>query len=150
MNCGSCANGVPAKHGFLNCRYQSDWVRYSPNTNCVFHPPHFEPLSEKDKARRAAQAGIDQAAEGAERGVNGWGDMAFAFVKLYALQNKGRRFVGRDIVLASKAKGIIQPENDKAWGKPIQRAATEGIIRRVGFAEDTNRHGNPVPLWEAA
>jgi hypothetical protein len=44
--------------------------------------------------------------------------------------------------------GVIQPSNAKAWGGPIQRAAREGLIKRIGFDEDPNRHGNPVPLWE--
>ena len=148
-NCGTCANGVPAKFGFLNCRYRAEWIKYAPNTRCAFNPTRWEALNARDKARRAAQAGIAQAAESADRKVNGWTDLAFEFVKLYAMQNKGKRFTGRDIVLASKAKGIIQPENDKAWGEPIRRAATGGIIKRAGFAEDPNRHGNPVPLWEA-
>jgi hypothetical protein len=51
-------------------------------------------------------------------------------------------------VQASVAKGVIQPSNAKAWGGPIQRAAREGLIKRIGFDEDPNRHGNPVPLWE--
>jgi len=150
MTCGSCANGVPAKFGFVNCRYLPEFDRHSPDCACTFHPSRFEALNPREIARRLAQDGIDHAAAGADRQVNGWTSTAFEFVKLYALQNKGKRFLGRDIVLASKDKGIIQPENDKAWGAPIQRAAAEGIIRRVGTSEDPNRHNNPVPLWEAA
>jgi len=103
----------------------------------------------KAVAKAQAQAAIDQAVAAADREITGWSDLALRFVRLYATQNKGRRFTGRDIVLASIEAGIIQPENQKAWGGPIQRAARAKFIVRVGTTEDPNRHNNPVPLWEA-
>lgn len=102
------------------------------------------------QAHRDAQEGIDQAVAAADREVEGWSDLALRYVRLYATQNRGRQFIGNEIVQASVAAGIIQPTNSKAWGGPIQRAARAGIIRKVGTAPDPNRHTNPVPLWEAA
>ena len=120
----------------------------TPELACHLSPVKWAPIDEKVKARRDAQKGIDQAVAAAERKVSGWSAVALEFIRLYCLQRKGERCTGHDIVKASKAKGVIQPENAKAWGGPIQRAAREGLIRRVGYTDDPNRHGNPIPLWE--
>ncbi len=106
-------------------------------------------LEARMRARAAAQEGIDRAVSAADRAIAGWSDLALRYVRLYATQNRGKQFIGYEIVQASIAAGIIQPENAKAWGGPIQRAAREGLIRKVGTAPDPNRHGNPVTLWGA-
>jgi hypothetical protein len=102
-----------------------------------------------DFARAARDEGIDRAVSHAESEVPRWADVAFEFVKLYAIQHKGQRFIGRQIVLASKEYGLIQPPNDKAFGGPIMRAVREGVIRKVGFTQDPNRHCAAVPEYEA-
>lgn len=104
-------------------------------------------MAARMKARAQAQEGIDRAVSAADRAIAGWSDLALRYVRLYATQNRGKQFIGYEIVQASIAAGIIQPENAKAWGAPIQRAAREGLIRKVGTAPDPNRHGNPVTLW---
>ena len=103
-----------------------------------------------DFARAERDQGIERAVSRADRSTPGWSDLALAYIRLYASQNKGRRFIGRDIVLASRTYGVIQPPNDKAWGGPICRAIKAGVIRKVGTAQDPNRHCNPVPQYEAA
>lgn len=104
------------------------------------------------KARAAAQEGIDRAVAHAERDVPGWADVAFEFVKLHAIRNRGKRFTGYEIVQAALAYGVPKPPTDKAFGGPIQRASRAGVIRKVGTVPDPNpeRHGSDVPLWEAA
>ena len=102
-----------------------------------------------DFARAARDEGISRAVDHAESDSPGWGELAFRYIQLYAQQHRGERFIGRDIVLASKAYGLIQPPTDKAWGGPMQKAAKRGVLRKVGTAPDPNRHCNPVPLWEA-
>lgn len=107
-------------------------------------------MAPERKARRDAQEGIDRAVAAVERKHSGWSDTAYAYIGLFIVEHRGERFTGHDIVEASKAKGVIQPDNSRAWGGPIQRAARAGLIKRVGYTEDPNRHGNPIPLWEAA
>lgn len=103
-----------------------------------------------DFARAQRDEGITRAVASADGSVPGWSDLALVWIRLYAQQHRGERFIGREVVLASREHGVIQPPNDKAWGGPMQRAAKLGIIRRVGSAPDPNRHCNPVPLWESA
>lgn len=102
-----------------------------------------------DFAKAQRDAGITRAVSNAEGKTPGWSDLALAWIRLYAYEHRGEKFIGRDIVLASRNAGVIQPPNDKAWGGPMMRAARAGVIRKVGTAPDPNRHCNPVPLWEA-
>lgn len=107
-------------------------------------------MSDLTIAREMRDEGIERAVARADGAAPGWSDLALEWIKLFAMQNRGRRFIGREVVLASRCYGVIQPPNDKAWGGPMKRAAELGVIRKVGTAPDPNRHCNPVPLWEAA
>lgn len=103
-----------------------------------------------DFARKERDQGIERSVARADRASEGWSELALSWIKRYAREHRGERFIGRQIVLASRSWGLVQPPNDKAWGGPMQKAAKLGIIRKVGVAPDPNRHCNPVPLWEAA
>lgn len=119
----------------------------SPRAPCAFKPARFVVLDPQRQAKRDAQAGIDRAAAAADRHVDGWTARAYEFVCKFAEQNRGREFIGAEIVKASLQTDIPQPPNMKAWGAPLQRAARRGVIVKVGYAEDPDRHGAPVPLW---
>lgn len=109
-------------------------------------------MAARMKARAAAQEGIDRAVAHAERDVPGWSDVAYEFIRLHAMQNRGKRFTGYEIVQAALAYGVPKPPTDKAFGGPLQRAARAQVLRKVGGVPDPNpeRHGSMVPLWEAA
>lgn len=142
--CGTCGRaGRPRAGGFVPCALEPEYHTFSPAHSC----DKWLPITEATKARREAQAGIDLAVAAADRDISGWSDYALEAVKLYAQKNKGQRFTGHDIITA--LAHVAQPPNPKAWGGPIQRAARAGALKRVGFTEDPNRHGNPIPLWEA-
>lgn len=102
--------------------------------------------------KRAAQEGINRAVEHADETVPGWSEVAYEFIRLHAMRNKGERMTGYEIVQAALAYGVPKPPTDKAFGGPIQRAARCGVLRKVGTVADQNpeRHGSPVTLWEAA
>lgn len=102
-----------------------------------------------DEAMARADDGMRRSLENAESEIAGWGDLAFRYIEFFCSTRKGKRFIGRDVVIASKDYGLIQAPNDKAWGAVIQRAAKYKLIVRVGTTKDANRHGNPIPLWEA-
>jgi hypothetical protein len=150
QTCGSCANGTITVGSFVRCSFGPRWKLYSQRQACDFNPTQFVSLNAAAIARRAAQAGIDQAAAGADREISGWSTTAFEFIRSYAIAHRGQQYIGHDIVQASIAAGVVQPSNPKAWGAPIQRAAREGVIVRVGYSPDPNRHTNPVPLWATA
>jgi len=148
--CGECGNGTPNRHEMIICGEGKPWEWLRADAACQFEPVRWVPITNSKQARRDAQAGIDQAVAAADRQIEGWSDLAYAFIELFCTRNKGRRCIGHEIVQASVEYGVIQPANAKAWGAPIQRAARSGLLKRVGYGEDPNRHGNPVPLWEVA
>lgn len=99
-------------------------------------------------ARRAAREGMDRAEQGAENKVPKWGELAYAWIVAYAKRNE--RFTGWMLVkAASHDPNFPAPENEKAWGGPIQRAARRGVIVRDGTEKDPYRHGNPIPVWRS-
>jgi hypothetical protein len=150
--CGGCGEWTQQPNGMGRCPHSPDWRTFSARSSCAFEPARWVALTPERQARREAQAGIELAADAADRAVDGWTAKAFEFIKRYAEAHRGRTYIGHDIVQASLATDLPQPPNAKAWGKPIQRAAREGVIRRAhggtGAAPDPNRHGNLVPLWE--
>lgn len=92
---------------------------------------------------------MQRAVDAANGRVPKWTEVAFEYVRLFAQQRRGERFTGREITQAAKAYGLESPANEKAWGWPIQRAVREGVIRKVGFTQDTNRHCAVVPEYTA-
>lgn len=147
QNCGNCGHSsVRPASGFLRCSYLKDWNWLVASAPCSIGK--WTPITLETKARRDAQEGIDRALATAEREIEGWGDLAYRFIRNYATVNKGKRVIGHEIIKASVSYGIVQPGNSKAWGGPLQRAARNGLILKVGTAADPNRHTNPVPLWE--
>lgn len=135
-----------------NCSEMRDYEWTSARIECRFEPTRWIALDPATVARREGQRGIDQAADAQDRACHGWSDRAFEFVKQFAEQNRGRSYIGHDIVNASKLSDLPRPENEKAWGRPIQRAARAGVIKKTrrAAAPDPNRHGNLVPEWETA
>ena len=103
-----------------------------------------------DFARAERDAAMQQAVDAANGRVPKWSSVAFEFIRLYAMQHRGQKFIGRDITQAALAYGLESPASPKAWGGPIQRAVKEGVLVKVGFAQDFNRHCSPVPQFEAA
>ena len=103
---------------------------------------------EHEIARRQADEGMGRALDRAERDVPKWGDIAFARIVAYAKQHES--FCGWMVVKAAAMDpNFPHPENEKAWGAPMQRAAREKVIERAGTVKDPNRHGNPIPLWRS-
>lgn len=103
-----------------------------------------------DFARLERNEAMQRAVEAADGRVPKWSSVALEFIRLYAMRNRGKTFIGRDITQAAKAYGLESPASEKAWGSPIQRAVREGILIKVGFAQDPNRHCSPVPLFRAS
>lgn len=103
-----------------------------------------------DFARAERNEAMQRAVDAADGRVPKWSDVALEYVRLYAQQHRGERFIGRDITQAAKKYGLESPASDKAWGAVLQRASKLNIIRRVGYAQDPNRHLSPVPQWMAA
>ena len=100
-------------------------------------------------ARAERDEAMSRAVDAAKGRVPKWSSIAFEYVRLFALQHKDMRFIGRNITQAAKAYGLVSPATEKSWGGPINRAIREGVIRKVGFTQDANRHCAIVPEYTA-
>lgn len=97
--------------------------------------------------RAAREEGKRRALERADRDSPGWGELAFAYLRLYASRNAGL-FTGEQVTQASKVYGLIQPANLRAWGAIYTRAQREGVIEVV----DNNgrrANGNATPRYRS-
>lgn len=90
--------------------------------------------------------GIKMAVDHANAVVESWSDIAYRFLLNY---NPGVPFMGEDVRNASF--GIVpEPPDLRAWGGTLRRAATAGIITRVGYGNVKNpkAHAHPTTIWK--
>lgn len=99
------------------------------------------------KAAERRDLGIMRAEAKANSDSREWSDEAYDFLVGYIKIN--RRFQVEDIRFASQ--GLVPtPENQRAWGGVVVRAAKAGLIRQDGFQKVKNikAHRTPAAVWK--
>lgn len=104
--------------------------------------PNAKPLR---TARIERDVNIERAADKADRIINGWQELAYAFLEQFA--RKRREFTSYELRMAFKAAQLESPPSDKAFGAVFVRAANRGLIKKNGFAQHPERHASPTVLW---
>lgn len=99
------------------------------------------------QAKAERDAAMASVAKHADEACPRWCDLAFDWVKTYALAH--REFISEDCTAAADAAGIPKPHDTKAWGVPFKRAAKQKIIVRIGYGVSKRRHLSPTPLWQS-
>jgi hypothetical protein len=96
-----------------------------------------------------ARAGMEQAAENADRSWGNWGDMALTAVKEFIRHHSGR-FQAEDIRIW--ARQVPPAPSLRAWGSVFLKASRLGIIKQVGYAQVDNplAHRANAAVWEVA
>lgn len=97
------------------------------------------------EAKSARDLGITSAADHADDVTPGWTDIAFQWIKTYALAHA--EFISEECTESAKSAGIPNPPDARAWGKPFSRAAQQKIIVRNGYGVSKRRHLSPTPRW---
>jgi len=106
-------------------------------------------LDDYDAALTRRAVGIARAADKADRDHEGWQDEAVSAVRKYLAQHPGRQFLAEDVRAWCEAMGIIDaPENERAWGAVMRRAAKDGYICKIGYAPARSSNLSPKVLWE--
>jgi hypothetical protein len=96
-------------------------------------------------------AGMDRAAEHANRVDLGWTDRAFAVFCDFARSPRGALpFLTEDVREYAKAAGLPDPPDRRAWGAIPVRALKAGVIERAGYlpARDPKVHRSINPAWK--
>lgn len=85
----------------------------------------------------------------------GWNDRAIDLLRDYVRElgcdEKGpRRFLTENFVTWLGDRRERCPQEGRAFGAVMQRAAREGIVVKAGFGYATSSNGSPKILWRAA
>lgn len=108
-----------------------------------------KPVLDERQAREQKNIGIDRAVKKADNDSPGWSDRAYKFfVEKFLLIENGP-FMAEKFRAYCAAVDFDLPDNARAFGGVIKRAAAAGIIVRVGFQPTKNKkaHLTPATLW---
>jgi hypothetical protein len=103
----------------------------------------------RSEAAARRDTGMALAVEKADRDHEGWSHDAIEVVRQFCKSHgAGHQFLAEDIRLYAETLELLErPENERAWGAVMQRAAREGIIRKVGYAPARTSNLSPKVLW---
>lgn len=98
--------------------------------------------------RKARMRKAVEATEKADADSAGWSQRACEYIRRFAAQREGD-WLTEEFITWSRAAGLDQPENKKAFGTPIAMSARRGVIVQVGWSKNT-RNASPKPTWRRA
>lgn len=103
----------------------------------------------REIAEQGAVAGMVMAASHADRETEDWSKEAMSYFRLFAAMNKGKSFLTEEVRSWAEKMGFETPPDNRAWGFVARRAATEGVVRKLGYAaqKSVTCHGSPKTLW---
>lgn len=92
--------------------------------------------------------GMSRAIDKAERVSPGWKEQAYNFLKDFASKTK-QCFMAEDVREASKGY-VPEPENKRAWGGIMAKAAHAKIIRKVDIkpVKNPTSHQANATVWQ--
>lgn len=97
------------------------------------------------EAQRKADLGMARAAEHADRVEPDWSERAFAELHLYC--QPGAEFTAEEARAAMHANGLPYPPDGRAWGGVFKRAASRGLIVKIGYAPRRCGNMTPTIVW---
>jgi hypothetical protein len=106
-------------------------------------------MSTHTEAEARRDVGMARAVDHADRDVPGWSFDAQAALGRYCkAHGHGHQFLAEELRLYAETLAIVPtPPSQKAWGAVMQRAAREGLIRKVGYAPSASSNMSPKTLW---
>lgn len=102
-----------------------------------------------EQAINRRDVGIHRAVEKADRNDSGWSNTAFYALLRYIAENP-QPFLIEQVREWAEDRGYVSlPENGRAWGAVVRRAAACGAIKRVGFGLAKSSNLSPKVMWQA-
>ena len=105
-------------------------------------------MQTQQQAEQARDAAMNRAEIGSGEH---WQDLAFT--KLLLILDSlevGDKFMSEQVRTWAYLDGLDEPEDNRAWGPVINRAAREKLIVKVGYAPAVTGHCRPMPVWSKA
>ena len=103
--------------------------------------------------RDLRDAGMHSAISNAERERPDWPEEAMRALQMYLHAHPDKEFMAEDVRnYAYDTLAVPYPPHCRAWGSIFQRAAREGLIRRVRIApvKTPSSHMANASVWRAA
>lgn len=100
----------------------------------------------KQKSKKARDAGIETAITNAESKHERWKEKALLAFKQYPES----RFMTEQVREWAYRNGLAKAPSDRAWGSVATEARKLGIISHAGYqaVSNPNAHATPASLWE--
>ena len=93
--------------------------------------------------------GIERAVSHANRECPAWSEKAYEILRAF-IDGYSGQFLGEQVRVYAKIMKLPEPPSQRAWGAIMVRAAREGFIKHVGYAQTTNprAHAATAHLWQ--
>jgi hypothetical protein len=102
------------------------------------------------QAENRRDVGINRAVNRADRDNPQWSEDAMHALEMYCKAHPDAQFLGEQVRAWGEGLELVEPPADgRAWGAVFRRAASLGIIRRVGYAPAMSSNLAPKCLWGA-
>ena len=94
--------------------------------------------------------GINRSVEKADRDDSGWSLAAYYGLLNFVKAHREKEFLAEDVREWCEIHGYVNPpENGRAWGAVMRRAARRGIITKCGYALAKSSNLSPKVLWRS-
>ena len=105
-----------------------------------------------NNARTKRDLGIQRSIDKANRDRPNWSEDAMLALEVFCVAHgSGHRFMTEHVrEYVTETRIVDEPVNDKAWGAVMQRAAKNGLIKKVGYAPSKSSNLSPKVLWGVA
>lgn len=96
-----------------------------------------------------AEVGMKRALKKANKDNHDWEEKAMAKLIEFIHINSGNFFCEDVRAYAACDDNFPLPDNNRVWGPIIQKAAREGLIKRIGYGPVSNINANntPASIW---
>lgn len=102
-------------------------------------------------AAAARDTGMAMAVGKADRDQEGWSEDALYALEQYLTAHPDVKFLSEHVREWGERMGFVDaPLNARAWGAVFRRAASLGIIHKIGYAPALSSNLSPKCLWKAA
>lgn len=106
-------------------------------------------VSQNQQAISLRDAGMQSAADHADRVVGAWSESAYTALCHFIGKLKPPEFTTEEVREWALFVGLEEPPDRRAWGSVMMRAVRRGLIYKVGYRahRDPSRHKGVSTVW---
>jgi hypothetical protein len=103
---------------------------------------------DRNAGKSGRDAGMARVTASADDAHTNWSATAYLVLRAF-VRRREHAFTAENVRAFATEKGLPEANDQRAWGSIFQRAAKEGLIRKLGYRQAEGRacHMHPVTLW---